>query len=177
MVGRWSRLAGLAAAFIVLVVPAANAGDPREALSASSSLQRTLLQQVNALRARHGLPRLRPATGLGEAAGAHSTQMARLGYFSHDSANGASFSARIASYYRLRGYHRWAVGENLLWASPDIGASRALKLWLASPPHRANLLSRSWREIGLGAIHASNAPGVYHDAQATIITVDFGARS
>jgi len=55
-----------------LVVPAANAGDPREALSASSSLQRTLLQQVNALRARHGLPRLRPATGLGEAAGAGS---------------------------------------------------------------------------------------------------------
>ena len=103
--------------------------------------------------------------------------MARVGYFSHDSANGASFSSRIAMFYTVRGYRSWTVGENLLWASPDVGALRALKLWLASPPHRANLLNPRWREVGLAAVHARRAPGVYGNAPTTIVTADFGSRS
>ena len=103
--------------------------------------------------------------------------MARLGYFSHDSANGTSFSSRISVFYTARGYRSWMVGENLLWASPDVGAARALKLWLASPPHRANLLNPGWRQIGLAAVHSSSAPGVYGNAPTTIVTADFGART
>jgi uncharacterized protein YkwD len=103
--------------------------------------------------------------------------MARRGYFSHDSANGASFSSRIEQFYSPRGFHSWTVGENLLWASPDVGALRALKLWLASPPHRANLLSPRWREIGLAAVHSTSAPGVYGGRPATVVTADFGART
>jgi uncharacterized protein YkwD len=101
--------------------------------------------------------------------------MARLGFFSHDSANGASFSQRIGRVYGSRGFRSWSVGENLVWGGPDIAAVRAFRLWVASPPHRANLLTPRWREIGLGAVHSTSAPGVCGGA-ATIVTADFGAR-
>jgi uncharacterized protein YkwD len=177
MVPRRRGAAAVAALAGLLLVPAKGSADPRGALSSSSSLQTALLDQVNALRARHGLARLHLAAGLTAAAGGHSAQMARRGYFSHNSANGASFSQRILRYYRVRGYRTWSVGENLLWASPDVGPARALRLWLSSPGHRANLLSPRWRDIGLGAVHSTSAPGVYHGSPTTIVTADFGARS
>ena len=102
--------------------------------------------------------------------------MAAKGYFSHDSANDGSFFKRIASFYSYRGYSSWSAGENILWSSPDIDPAGALHLWMHSPEHRANLLNRSWREIGLGAVHTANAPGVYGGGEVTIVTADFGFR-
>jgi uncharacterized protein YkwD len=45
-----------------------------------------------------------------------------------------------------------------------------------SPEHRANLLNRKWREMGLSAVHEVNAPGVYGGDEVTIVTADFGVR-
>jgi uncharacterized protein YkwD len=177
MGARSRLLAGLAATFVVLVAPSGGVADVHGTMAPSNQLQTALLGQVNALRAAKGLERLRLSPALSAAAGRHSTEMARRGYFSHYSANGASFSSRIEQLYSPRGFHSWTVGENLLWASPDVGALRALKLWLASPPHRANLLSPRWREIGLAAVHSTSAPGVYGGRPATVITADFGART
>jgi uncharacterized protein YkwD len=171
------RVAWLAAVVAVLVVPQSVSAGSRSGVIRAGQLSSALVVQVNALRIAHGLVPLRVSPFLGAAANVHSTQMARLGYFSHDSANGSPFSARIATYYPARGYRSWTVGENLLWASPDVSAVRALKLWLASPPHRANLLNPHWREIGLVAVHATRAPGVYGNAPTTIVTADFGART
>jgi len=172
------RLAALTALIVVLVAPASgSATSTNGALSRSARMQAALLAHVNAVRSARGLVRLRLAPGLNAAAAVHSTQMARLGYFSHNSANGTSFSKRVASFYPLRGYRSWMVGENLVWASPDLGAARAIKVWLASPPHRANLLDPRWREIGLSAVHSTSAPGVYGGSPATIVTADFGTRN
>jgi len=171
------RAAMFALLAAVLLAPASGQARSRGPVARVSSLQAALAGQVNAFRAAHGLTRLRVSTALSAAAAAHSTQMARVGYFSHNSANGTPFSRRIVTYYPARGYRSWTAGENLLWASPDVGAARALKLWLASAPHRANLLSPRWREIGLSAVHSTSAPGVYRNAPATIVTADFGARS
>ena len=135
------------------------------------------MAQINAFRAAHGLSRLQLSTGLNAAAATHSAEMARGGYFGHNSANGRSFSQRVGSFYPARGYRSWTVGENLVYGSPDLGAARALSLWLSSPPHRANLLDPHWRELGLSAVHSTGAPGVYHGSPATIVTADFGARS
>ncbi len=170
-------LAGFAAFLVVLVTPSAGSADPRGTTAPATQLQAALLDQVNALRAAHGLTRLRLSPALSAAAVSHSTEMARRGYFSHSSADGASFSSRIGRFYPPRGFRSWTVGENLLWGAPDIGALRAFKLWLASPPHRANLLSPRWREIGLVAVHSTRAPGVYGGRPATVVTADFGARS
>jgi uncharacterized protein YkwD len=139
-------------------------------------LETQVLARINAIRVQHGLHTLRLSTPLSDAAEQHSSQMARLGYFSHDSAGGGSMGSRVGHYYSARGHRYWAVGENLLWSSPTIGADAALNLWMHSPGHRANLLSGQWREIGLSAVHADTAPGVYGGGQVTIVTTDFGVR-
>jgi len=141
-----------------------------------STLESQLLGQINTLRARHGLRRLRLSPGLSRAATQHSDSMAQKGYFAHESADGSSFFKRIAYYYPYRGYSRWSAGENILYSTPDIDSAASLRLWMNSPEHRANLLSRSWREIGLGAFHAASAPGVYNGDAVTVVTADFGVR-
>jgi uncharacterized protein YkwD len=49
-------------------------------------------------------------------------------------------------------------------------------MWLNSPPHRKNLLTPGWREIGLSAVHVAAAPGVFEGRETTIVTADFGTR-
>jgi uncharacterized protein YkwD len=176
--GRSSRiLAALAVLLVVAVLPSPGSARPRGKTAQVVQLQAALLGQINAFRAAHGLVRLKVSGALTGAAGGHSTQMARLGFFSHNSANGQSFSQRIAQAYSSRGFRSWTVGENLVWGGPDIGAARAFRLWVSSPMHRANMLNPRWHEVGLGAVHSTSAPGVYGGGAATIVTADFGARS
>ena len=66
------------------------------------------------------------------------------------------------------------VGENLLWGSAGISAAAALNQWIKSPPHLKNLKAAKWRQFGVAAVTVSNAPGVYHGQNVTIITTDFG---
>jgi uncharacterized protein YkwD len=172
-----ARTIVLLVAFGLLAAPASSSIRVGGSVSRDSLVQTGLVRQINVFRAAHGLSRLRVSPALDRAAAAHSTEMARVGYFRHSSANGASFSQRVASYYSQRGYRTWTAGENLVYGTPDLAAAQALKLWLASPPHRANLLDPHWRELGLSAVHSNGAPGVYHGMPATIITADFGARS
>jgi uncharacterized protein YkwD len=180
-----SVLAGLAAAAIGFA-PANHAAHrsqaPKKVAATASArvhlsaLESQLLAQINLTRGRHGLRPLRLSVPLTAAADQHSQSMAQKGYFSHDSANGGSFFKRIASFYTYRGYSNWSAGENILYSTPDIDSSGALRLWMNSPEHRANLLNRSWREIGLGAVHSASAPGVYNGDEVTIVTADFGFR-
>jgi uncharacterized protein YkwD len=180
-----SVLAGLAAAAIGFA-PANQAAHrsqaPKKVAAAASArvhlsaLESQLLTQINLTRGRHGLRPVRLSVPLTAAADQHSQSMAQKGYFSHDSANGGSFFKRIASFYTYRGYSNWSAGENILYSTPDIDSSGALRLWMNSPEHRANLLNRSWREIGIGAVHSASAPGVYNGDEVTIVTADFGFR-
>ena len=102
--------------------------------------------------------------------------MARAGFFAHESQNGASFGERVRRHYGASGFRSWRAGENLLWASPDIDAKRAVEMWLESPGHRRVLLTPAWREIGLSAVHTASAPRVYEGLEVTIVTADFGVR-
>jgi uncharacterized protein YkwD len=149
---------------------------PAQAATAMRALESRVLVDINRVRAQHGLAPLRLSPRLNAAASQHSREMARVGYFSHSSADGGAFWRRIARFYTSSGYSSWSVGENLLWSSPDVDAPGAVKMWMASPEHRANLLNRSWREVGLSAVHSDSAPGTYHGLGVTIVTADFGAR-
>ena len=111
------------------------------------------------------------------AAGAHSYEMARDGYFSHDSADGTSPWKRLSRYYPRAGYRRYEVGEALLWYSPVVDAATAVHAWLTSPEHRAILLSPGFREIGVSAVHATAASGSFQGDEVTLVTADFGVRS
>jgi uncharacterized protein YkwD len=172
-----SALAAVTLASAAAAPAGAHSNSHVGAASAMRALESRVLVDINRVRAAHGLGPLRASPRLSAAASQHSREMARRGYFSHDSANGGAFWRRIEHFYPSAGYRSWSVGENLLWSSPDVDAAGAIKMWMGSPEHRANLLNASWREVGLSAVHADSAPGTYHGLGVTIVTADFGARS
>lgn len=160
-------------ALACLAVPAAFAGANGEA----SALDTGVLNGLNAIRVAHGLVPLRLDAGLSAAAEAHSLDMLRKGYFSDSSANGGPFWQRIAHYYPSGGFSHWSVGENTLWSAGGIDAHAELAAWMASPPHRANILFPGWRQVGIASASSSDAPGAFGGQAVTITTTDFGSRS
>jgi uncharacterized protein YkwD len=140
-----------------------------------SRLEVDVVARINAQRTRRGLRALRVSRALTAAANYHTNQMGQLGFFEHESVNGAPFWRRIQRFYpSRRGY--WSVGENIFWESPDTNAATAVREWMQSDPHRQNILTREWREIGISARHFEDAPGAFGGRSVTIITTDFGVR-
>lgn len=145
-------------------------------ITAAAELEQQVLVEINRLREEHDLGPLRLSPGLTTAARAHSLAMARYGFFRHASHDGSPFWKRVKALYAPTGRGYWGVGENMVWASPELNAEQALEMWLKSPPHRKNLLTPMWREVGLGGVRALGAPGVYGGLDVTILTADFGVR-
>ena len=167
---------------VAAVAPAvkpARAGASRRSRTRSAAmaaLESSVVHRINAVRGAHGLRPLRLNRRLRAAALFHSRDMGRRGYFEHDSLSGTPFWRRIERFYSSRGFSSWTVGENLLWGSETYEARFAVREWMASQPHRENMLSRSWREVGIGAAYFANAPGEYRGRPVTIVTADFGSR-
>jgi len=144
--------------------------------SQTAAFDSGVLLGLNEIRVAHGLVPLTVSPQLTEAAKQHSLDMIREGYFAHDSSDGALFWQRIAEFYHPTLHRHWSVGENLLWSSGQIDASAGLAAWMASPPHRANILFPGWRQVGIAAVTSADAPGVYGGREVTVITTDFGVR-
>ena len=144
---------------------------------ALTSFDYSVLAQLNRVRVEHGLQPLHLSLRLSESADAHSREMGADGYFAHASFDGTTYWKRIEQWYPWSGYQVWSVGENLLWSSPDLSPADALKMWMHSPEHRANILNPNWREIGIAAVHSDGAPGTFGGLPVTIITTDFGVRA
>jgi uncharacterized protein YkwD len=168
----------LALALLLVAVPAASAAGACSSANASvktaskRSLVRATLCVLNAERAKHHLRPLRLNRKLAAAARGHSGAMASRHFFSHDSLNGASFLDRIRRAGYLRGARSWAVGENIAWGSGRLSTPRAIgRAWMNSPGHRANILSRSFRAIGIGI-----AAGAPTGGGGATYTTDFGRR-
>jgi uncharacterized protein YkwD len=142
-----------------------------------SGLERDTLAGLNAVRASNGLRPLVLSNGLRAAAVAHSQSMLGRGFFEHESADGSPFFVRIRHYYGPAGFSGWSVGENLLYSSGQMSGAKAIATWLGSAPHRRNLLSPAWREVGVSALHASSPGGVFGGDPTVVITMDFGTRS
>lgn len=146
---------------------------PRALLSA---LEADIVGRMNAQRGARGLRPLRVSRGLTAAANYHSHQMGLFGFFEHESRNGAPFWRRIARFYPAGHYRRWSVGENIFWESPETTGSSAVHEWMMSAPHRANILTREFRDVGVAAVHYSSAGGAFDGRPVTIVTADFGVR-
>ncbi len=170
----------LAAAVVLLIVavPTASAASACQSASASAgnatkrALVRATLCVLNAERARHDLRPLRLNRKLSRAAQRHSRAMARRRFFSHTSLSGASFVDRIRSTGYLSGARSWAVGENIAYGSGSRSAPRSIgRAWMNSAGHRANILSSSFRAIGIGIAHGTPTGG-----GGATYTTDFGRR-
>jgi uncharacterized protein YkwD len=114
---------------------------------------------------------------LANAATEHAKALATAGMFTHDwPTTGRLFSSWIRGFYPARGYRAWSAGENLLWASPGFSPTDAVQQWLDSPAHSRVLLTKSWRELGIGVVSAVAAPGTYGGGDVQIAAAEFGLR-
>ena len=167
-------IVGSLVAALVVSAAATASGD---AVREPTFRARDLLAGINAERAKRGVPALKSARSLVRAAEFHSREMATHGYFAHRSADGGTFAERIRRFYAPANGGRWRAGENILWGSSSLGAAEALRMWMRSTGHRANLLARGWVEVGISVVAADRAPGVFRGNAVTIVTADFGLRS
>jgi uncharacterized protein YkwD len=66
-----------------------------------------------------------------------------------------------------------AFGENLAWGQAELGSPvSTLGMWLNSPGHRANLLSRSWRDVGIATLQGR----IFGRDGVTLWVTQFGRR-
>ena len=166
-------------AISVATASPASAASARAAVSArqAAALQknaRILIALINKARMRRGLAALRVQHNLAKAAHLHSRQMVAHNFFSHSSPNGQDYGTRIARCgYSRSGYKVWRVGEVLAWGKGVYGVPQiVLRRWMSSSVHRAVILDRKWREVGVGLVKGKfcGLHGVY------LYTVDFGRR-
>jgi len=161
---------------VAALAPVSALAATRAGATSLVSLESRILVDLNRIRADHGLLPLRPNPELEAAAAEHADEMLADGYFGHNSADGTAFWQRIGLFYPYRHYAYWAVGENLLWTPTAMSAVSALRLWMRSPEHRANILRARWREIGIAAQYEPDAPGTYDGYNVTVLAADFGTR-
>ena len=144
--------------------------------SAPASAQRTaraaVVCEINRRRRAAGLRSVAAHPRLIRVASRYARSMVRHGFFSHTSPGGTTLLDRV----RAVGYggRRVAAGEALAWAQGRLATPRAIvRAWMASPPHRAVLLGRAYRDVGVG-VALGNPYGRAMGRSATY-AADFGS--
>ncbi len=131
---------------------------------ADDALVAQVLDLTNRERQNAGLDALVLSPELREAAQGYSQVLATGDCFSHTCGPVPDFAERDAQ----AGYNDWtSIGENIAGGHPTPEA--VVAGWMASPGHRANILSTSFTEIGIGV---TSGPGPY----GWYWTEEFGAR-
>ena len=149
-------------ALVALATCGAGSAQAAQPQAHFSRAQSSLLTAINAARAAAGVPPLRASASLTNAASWQSQVLARAGYLDHVSPDGSTLIDRLTR-VRWRGT---AAGEDLAVASRP---TEAVAMWLESPGHRANLLSPTFRTVGLGLVR-----GTWNGRGALYVTADFG---
>jgi uncharacterized protein YkwD len=138
--------------------------------------QRRLLCLMNRARRRYGLQPLRANRCLHRVAARHAHDMVNRRYFAHTTPNGwdPGRRARASGYVPRRA--AWIVGENIAWGVA--GAARpswVVSAWMHSPPHRHNILSRHFRDVGIGVARGVPVRGFRGVRLRATFSVEFGA--
>ncbi len=122
-----------------------------------------ILALVSEERSKSGLPNLKISAKLSEAADLKAVDMLKTNYFAHTSPIGRD----IAYWLSKTGYKYGEAGENL---SIDFYSEEgAVKAWMNSQGHRANILNKNFTETGV----ASAAGRLF--GRDTVVIVQFFA--
>jgi uncharacterized protein YkwD len=106
----------------------------------SAGVYRTeMFNIINKARNNHGVPDVKLDDDLSQDARHHSRRMADLGYVFH--------TPNIAG--KLNSVSWSTYGENIGMAHT---LKRVRELWMASPPHKANLLNKKFDWVGVGVV-------------------------
>jgi uncharacterized protein YkwD len=138
----------------------------------AAAVRRATLCLLNRQRAAHRLPRLREHRSLSHAAARYAHLMVAKRFFDHVSPAGSTMAQRVKRTNYLKHTHGWSLGENLAWGSGGAATpARIVSAWMHSAGHRANILNRSFREIGIGL-----ALGSPHGRSGATYVNEFGRR-
>ena len=100
---------------------------------------------VNIVRRAYRLGVVRGNTPLNRSSVLKANAVRRCGFSHTPCGMSFTYTFRRAGYLPAK-----AFGENLAWGQADYGSPlHTLQMWLNSPPHRANLLSGRWRDLGI----------------------------
>jgi uncharacterized protein YkwD len=84
--------------------------------------------------------------------------MVRRHFFDHVSPSGSTLTSRVRATGYLRGSRGWSLGEAIGWGSGSLASPASIvQSWMDSPPHRAILLGRDFRDIGIGIVAGTPA--------------------
>lgn len=138
--------------------------------------QRRMLCLMNRTRARFGLRRLRTNRCLHRVAARHAHDMVHRRYFAHTTPNGMDPGRRARASGYVPRAAAWLVGENIAWGVA--GAARpnwVVRAWMHSPPHRHNILSRHFHDVGIGVARGVPVHGFHGVRLRATFSVEFGA--
>jgi uncharacterized protein YkwD len=111
-----------------------------------SKQEKEILELTNKERDKEKLLPLEPNALLFKAARAHSANMAKTGELSHV-LDGKDPGKRLDAV----GYDWLEVGENIAQGTDETLAD-IMKLWMGSELHRANILNKDFKQIGIGIV-------------------------
>lgn len=113
--------------------------------------ERQAFASTNEIRERNGVSLLTWDNELTRMARAHSEKMARLGFFGHETPEGL----RLRDRARAAGIRFQVIGENIAYnQGVEEPGKFAVQRWMLSSVHRANILSREFRSVGIGSFVA-----------------------
>jgi uncharacterized protein YkwD len=166
-------MAAMTIAALIIGAPSAHACGGRHVKLTdgdAAKVSRATVCLLNRERAHHGLRKLRASGKLRTAATAHSQDMVAEGYFDHDGPNGDTLISRARQVGYLAHVRTWWLAENIGYGSGSDGtAAGIVRAWMHSPEHRANILTKTSRDAGVGI-----AQGEPDGASGATYTLDLG---
>jgi uncharacterized protein YkwD len=118
---------------------------PAPAVAATSTTERreAVLYYTNKARKAKGCGKLEMSRRLTRSAQRHASDMSERNYFGHTSLSGRTWDQRI----RAAGYSE-PGGENIAYGFKS--ARYVVRAWMISPSHRRNILTCSFKKLGVG---------------------------
>jgi uncharacterized protein YkwD len=159
---------------------AAVAGCPNSSLQPAASNQAAIDQAtlclVNAIREAHHLHPLRANDALRRVAASQVTTMIRWDYFADVRPTGQTPLSLVGVSRYPAHSAGFAVGQNIAWGSGAFASpAHIVAEWMASPPHRAIILTGYYRDAGVAV--DPTLPGVLRAGHnGATYAMEFGAR-
>lgn len=145
-----------------------------------AKLQRATRCLINRERAKRGLRSMLANGALLKSSDWQAGDMIEHEYFDHNRKDGPDFGERILRFGYAADADGYALGENLAWATATIATpSRMVKLWMNSPGHRKNILTRGFRDQAVAAVWSDgNVGGAYAQSGGPFVVFvnQFGQR-
>jgi hypothetical protein len=145
----WWTIAGGVAAIGLFCAAGAGAAPLRDD---SAALAEVMLTRLNEVRHDAGLPPLRTNPILTQIAFTHAQEIAAHHHYAHTGLDGRGPKQRALDAGYGAGRQNVKVTENFV-GRPELNP--AFEWLMGDPPHRANMLSADYREVGVGAARMS----------------------